>query len=211
MQFNKTKSLEKKKSWMSCPNVDTEYPGLAYLCPLDEIIVTEARDALHDLLGDSAQISYTIFNNRGQKIFIAVRIQGCRKFTIKVYNIYGNEVIEVKRPFALCFNRVLVWAPPGNFVGSVKQRCHKYAVRNESGVTILNIRMQGPLELVYNIRYVCGLEPIGVIKQKWNLPKVGHDVGQDVKNFGVSFPGQLNVQDKAVLLGACFLIGCLKY
>ncbi|CAB3255113.1 unnamed protein product [Arctia plantaginis] len=191
---------------MTCPNVDTEYPGLAYLCPLDEIIVTQARDALHDIIGDRARISYTIFNNRGQKIFIAVRIKGCRKFTIKVYNIYGNEVIEVRRPFALCVNRVLVWAPPGNFVGSVKQLCNKYAVTNDSGVKVLNIRIQRPLKLIYNIRYVCGVEPIGVIKQHWDLPQVG-----GVKNFGVSFPVQLNVQDKAVLLGACFLIGCLKY
>lgn len=193
---------------MPCPSdVDETFPGLAYIYPLDELIVAEARDALHDVIGDQAPISYTIFNNQGQKVFVAVRRKKWKRFTIKIYNHYGNEVIEVIRPFHLCWNRVLVWAPPGHFAGSVEQLCNKFRVKNESGREVLFIRKsQGIFGLVYNIRYVCGVEPIGVVRKQCSAADA-----LNVTNYGVTFPVQLDVQDKAVLLGACFLIGCLKY
>ncbi|XP_075987387.1 phospholipid scramblase 1-like [Anticarsia gemmatalis] len=205
MQIQEVGNVTKRAKWMQCPNVETEYPGLAYIYPLGELIVAKTRDAHHDVLGDQAKNSYTIFNNQGQKVFVAVRDKTWKKFTLKIYNNYGNEVIEVKRPFRLCLSQVLVWAPPGHFAGSVEQDgCNKFTVKNQNGRSVLKIRSSS-VRFAYDIRYVCGIEAIGVIRKPWP------DQTLAVKNFGVSFPMELDVRDKAVLLGACFLIGCLKY
>ena len=135
--------------------------------------------------------------------------KGFRKFYVKIFNNYGNEVIHVKRPYQFCANRVLVWAPPGNFVGSVKELkfCHNtYIVKNQTGKSVLKIIAEGIFQFVYKIYMVYGGRAIGIVKKQWELAAV-----VNVKNFGVSFPAELDFRDKAVLLGALFLIGYLKY
>ncbi|KAJ0171177.1 hypothetical protein K1T71_013376 [Dendrolimus kikuchii] len=194
-----------KLTWMPCPQNEIDLPGLAYFSPLDELIIARKKDALHDVIGKKGT-GYTIFNKNGQKVFLAVQEQRCKKFDLKIFNIYGNEVIEVKKPFKCCFNSVLVWAPPGNFVGSVKQvkSCkNTFIVKNNVGEIVLKLKANGLFHFVYQI--MLADEKIGTVN-KWRNAEVGN-----VKQFGITFPVDLNVTDKAVLLGACFLIGFLKY
>lgn len=193
------------EKWMSCPKIDTELPGLAYICPLNELIIAKKLDALHKVIGKKG-VGYTIFNNEGQKIFLAVREKSCRRFQVKIFNFYGNEVIEIKKPNH-CLNKVLVWAPPGNFVGYVKQirTCaNTFLVKNSSKEVIVKIKAQCFLGCVYDV--LSGDELVGNIKKQWNVKAL-----LNYDNFGVSFPVEMNMCDKAVLLGACFLIGYLKY
>lgn len=191
---------------MECPKIETEFPGLAYVYPLNELVIVQEEDALHNVIGNTGT-GYTVFNSLGQKVFLAVQETRCRKFNIKIYNYFGNEVIQVKRPYKLCLDKALVWAPPGNFVGSVNEvkRCvNTYLVKNKDGKVVLKIKAQGLLHFVYSI--LSGDEEVGMVNNKWGFAAM-----LSVKNFGISFPAATDVGDKAVLLGACFLIGCLKY
>ncbi|XP_028165131.1 phospholipid scramblase 1-like [Ostrinia furnacalis] len=193
------------EKWMSCPRIDTEHPGLAYFCPLNELIVAKKLDALHKVIGKKG-IGYTIFNNEGQKIFLAVREKSCRRFQVKIFNYYGNEVIEIKKP-KYCVNKVHVWAPPGNFVGYVKQVnpcANTFLVKNREKQVVLKIKAPCFFGGVYDV--LSRDELVGTMKKQWNVEAL---VNYD--NFGVSFPVEMEVGDKAVLLGACFLIGYLKY
>uniref|UniRef100_A0A2A4K9I7 Phospholipid scramblase n=1 Tax=Heliothis virescens TaxID=7102 RepID=A0A2A4K9I7_HELVI len=195
--------------WMTCPNIPGEtIPGLAFIYPLDQLIVAEKRDALHDIIGTSG-IAYTIFNSGGEKVFLAVLNKRFQAFNVKIFNNYGNEVINVEKPFKKFPSKVLVWAPPGNYVGSV-QKCltcvDSYSVKNHTGNKVLKIRAESMFHYAYKVFLVYGGRAIGVVQDKFPLATL-----LDVKNFGVTFPAEFDVQDKAVLLGASFLIAYLKY
>ncbi|XP_059047219.1 phospholipid scramblase 2-like [Achroia grisella] len=181
--------------WMPCPNIHIEYPGLAYICPLDEFIVAENVDSLHNVIGKN-HTSYTVFNKLGQKVFLAVKNKHCRRFDLKIFNYYGNEVIQVKRPFRLCLNRIVVWAPPGYYVGSVEQTtCRNFQIKNKHGEVVVKIKAKGFFHFVYDISSRDEVIGIGT---KWMV--------LDVKNFRITFPVDIDVGDKAVILGACFLL-----
>lgn len=206
MQLAPAKNKEK---WMTCPPDLIEYPGLAYFCHLNELIISKKLDELHECFG-KIDIGYTIYNRNGEKVFLAVRYHHDRTILIKIFNHYGNEVINIKisKPSAWLCNKALVWAPPENYVGSVGQRptikdkctfADKFLVKNSHNKILLDIIANGANNFAYSLN-TCG-EEVGVIMEKWG--------GGD--NFGVSFPEDLVVEDKAVVLGACFLIGCLKY
>ncbi|XP_023945770.2 phospholipid scramblase 2-like [Bicyclus anynana] len=185
----------KKEDWMPCPKDEVNYPGLAYLCPLGELIVAEEPDTLHSLIG-LKDISYTIYNNEGQKVFLAVK-KGQYKFVIKIYNYYGNEIIEVQKP-SECVNKALIWAPPGNFVGSVEKTksCPKtYLVKNHLGEKVLKIKARQYLNNSgFNI--FSNGDLIGLISARWR--------------YAVSFPIEMDFAIKSILLGACFLISWKK-
>ncbi|KOB71622.1 putative phospholipid scramblase [Operophtera brumata] len=206
MKTREITNSTRTSKWMQCPSTKTEFPGLAYIYPLNELIIVEEKDALHDVIGTPG-ICYTIFNNQGQKVFLAVQDRRCKTFDVKIFNYYGNEVIQVKRLYKLCLNKALVWAPPGNFAGSVnevKRYVNTYLVKNKDGEVVLMIKAQGLFQYVYSI--LSGDEEVGIVKKHWGIAAV-----LSVNNFGISFPVGADVTDKAVLLGACLLIGCLKY
>lgn len=189
---------------MECPQVETDLPTLAFFYPLDELIIAERRDDLHDLIGLSG-VGYTVFNNKGQKVFLAVLEKQYKKFDIKIFNHYGNEVVHVKRPFHFCTKEVLVCAPPGDLVGSVKEvrtRWKTYIVKNRFEKDVLKIVPAGVFNYMYNIQLMYGGSVVGVIRKHCDVATL-----LDMKHFAVSFPIELDVRDKAVLLGACFAIG----
>lgn len=187
------------EKWMTCPKVDIEFPGLAYIYPLDELIVAKKFDALHEVIGQKGDC-YTIFNNEGQKIFLAVQKKKCRKIDLTIFNYYGNEVIQIKKPFT---RRVQVWAPPGNFVGDVQKSGCKRTYFVKGNGTDLKVRVQSCRGGQYDVLF--GDELVGQIRKQWQVRAL-----MGLENYGVSFPLEMEVGDKAVLLGACFLIGYLK-
>lgn len=203
--------VKTSRPWMECPQLPDDSvatPGLAFIYNLDELIVTEQRDDLHDIIGNKG-IAYTIFNSTGQKVFLAVLNKKIRYFNIKIFNNYGNEVINVQRPFTWWRAKALVWAPPGHFVGSVHEqsKCllNKYTVRNQEGTKLLKICSEGG-RYEYKVYLVSTRYAIGVVREQCPSGDI-----LNTKNFGISFPAEMNVYDKAVLLGACFLIGFYKY
>nr|XP_053619265.1 phospholipid scramblase 1-like [Plodia interpunctella] len=197
---DKNWNVNRFQKWMSCPKIDTDHPGLAYFCPLDELIVAKKWDALHAPIGKK-HVSYTIYNNVGEKVFLAVQDKRFRKFEVKIFNFYGNEVVQVKKPFQICVHQASVWAPPGNYIGSIKQVGCSFLVTNNVGDPILKIKAQGCCHYVYDV--LAGDKIVGVVKWKMAF--------MDEQNFGVAFPVEMDVSVKAELLGASFLIGYLKY
>jgi len=49
-----------------------------------------------------------------------------------------------------------------------------------------------------------GSTQVGIISKQWS--GIAREAFTDADNFGISFPMDLDVKIKAVLLGACFLI-----
>lgn len=193
---------ESSKKWMPCPKSSFVYPGLAFLVPLEQIVVVEELDALHRII-ENRPLGYTIYNNAGEKVFIAVKNKKRKKFAIRIFNLYGNEVIELKRPYALFFHTVLVWAPPGNFIGSVVTRrgcsSRTFTVKNRDGKAVLKINSRQRMS--YNIYSLNTKKDIGLVMRDWRLPKIMED-----NNITARFPATLDVNEKVAILGACFML-----
>lgn len=196
---------ESTKKWMPCPNNSFMYPGLAFLVPLDQFVVVEELDALHQII-ERQPLGHTIYNNAGEKVFISVKKNKHKKFAISIYNIYGNEVIELKKPYPLFFETVRVWAPPGNFIGSVVTRrgclSRTFTVKNRDGKAVFKINPKQ--STTYDIYSIHANKVIGLVMRNWHLSPVMED-----NNITAHFPATIDVNEKVTILGACFLLNAL--
>lgn len=106
-----------------------------------------------------------------------------------------------------------VFAPPGQLVGKVEQEwsifCPTFAIKNASGDTVL--RIEGPLctfsmcgDVEFKVTSCDGSHEVGKISKQWS--GLVREMFTDTDYFGITFPMDLDVRMKAVMLGACFLI-----
>merc|ERR1712038_1408724 len=133
----------------------------------------------------------------------------------------GQEVINLQRPlrcsscfFFCCLQSMEVTSPiTGQTLGFIKQKWHPflpiYAIEDENGTEIFEIK--GPLctfscfcgDVEFPICSKDGQE-VGKISKQWSGLLKEHFT--DADNFGCTFPLDLDVKIKAVLLAAVFLI-----
>ncbi|XP_014278612.1 phospholipid scramblase 2-like isoform X2 [Halyomorpha halys] len=216
--------------WMSSPQIRPANcpPGLEYLTTIDQLLVHQKVEILEAIIGFETKNKYAVKNSLGQKVFYAVEDSDCltryccgplRPFDMKIFDNFSNEVIHLYRPlacgsccFPCCLQNLEVYAPLGTLVGTVEQEWSilipQYNVKNAAGDTVLKIvgpcctfSMCGDVE--FQVFTLDG-EVVGKITKQWSgLLK---EMFTDADNFGITFPMDLDVKLKAVMLGACFLI-----
>ncbi|ODM95112.1 Phospholipid scramblase 2 [Orchesella cincta] len=213
------------------PMVGAEIPpGLAYLAPLGMIIVKQQHELAELICGCECQNSYLIKDQFGRDIFQAKEDSCCmtrqccgpdRCFEMTIKNFQGAEVIHLQRPlrcrsclFCCCLQKINVFSPPGNLIGSVKQTCTlckpNFNVRNEMGEVVFKIK--GPCctssccgnDVSFNLFTPDGDTQVGRIAKTWG--GILSEAFTDADNFGITFPVDLDVRMKATLIGACMLI-----
>ncbi|CAI6360842.1 unnamed protein product [Macrosiphum euphorbiae] len=213
----------------NCPN------GLQYLSTINQLLVKQQVELIEALIGFETNNKYTIKNNAGQKVFYAIEDNDCctrnccgptRPFEMKILDNYKNEVIHLSRPlacqscfFPCCLQSIEVFSPPGCLVGTVEQDWSiltpMFTIRNAANEEVLKI--EGPI-----CRYsICGADVefkilskdkttvVGRISKQWS--GLLREVFTDADFFGITFPIDLDVRMKAVMLGACFLIDVMFY
>lgn len=139
---------------------------------------------------------------------------------MKLFDANKREVMSMYRPlrcdtcfFPCCLQELEVCAPPGNPIGSVSQNWSifkpSFDVKNASGETVLKI--EGPFctfSICGNVEFQVlsrdGSVQVGKISKRWS--GLAREIFTDADYFGISFPMDLDVNVKAVLVGACFLI-----
>lgn len=156
-----------------------------------------------------------------------------RSFAMHIIDNIGTEVMTVYKDFRCishrwcaccegCAQRLTIEAPPGHVVGYVKQRvsfCSPYYTILDSGENeIFNI--VGPCHIGIVGGLPCNQDftiysatdeqtVMGTIQKQWgNLLK---EVFTTADDFGVSFPMDLDVRMKAVIIGATFLIDFMHF
>lgn len=151
-----------------------------------------------------------------------------RGFVFHITDNTNQEVIRVTREFKccagccwcacsdFCATEITVEAPVGQVAGYVRQTKSciepRYSILNVQGVEVLKI--QGPAcALVcpwylwdHEFKVFSGDEEyeVGKISKQWSGWM--RELFTDVDNFGVTFPLDLNIKMKAVMIGAVFLI-----
>lgn len=208
-------------------------PGLEYLTTIDQLLVQQKFELVEVITGFETNNKFNVKNTLGQKLYWAAEVNDCctrnccgplRRFNMKVYDIYQNEVMHIRRPaacsscsFPCCLQSVEVSAPPGNLIGSVEQTWSvlypQFAIKNANGDTIL--LMKGPFctysicsDIEFKILTLNGDE-VGRISKQWS--GLVRELFIDADFFGISFPIDLDVHVKAIMLSACFLIDAMFF
>ncbi|CAG0919456.1 unnamed protein product [Notodromas monacha] len=203
--------------------------GLEYLTAVDQLLVHQKVELLEAFVGFESKNKYTVKNSLGQKVYYAVEDSDCltrnccgpwRPFDMRIMDANKEELIHLNRPlacsscwFPCCLQKLEVTSPPGTLIGSIEQDWSilfpQFSVKDASGNTILKI--EGPLctfslcgDVEFTVRSAATNQKVGKISKQWTgLLK---EAFTDTDNFGVSFPMDLDVRMKAVMLGAVFLI-----
>ncbi|XP_074689949.1 phospholipid scramblase 1-like isoform X1 [Strix aluco] len=204
-------------------------PGLEYLTQIDQILIHQQIELLEILTGFETSNRYEIKNTLGQIVYCAAEDTDCctrnccgpaRPFTLRIIDNLGHEVITLQRPlrcssccFPCCLQELEVQAPPGTPVGYVVQNWHpclpKFTIQDEKRMDVLKII--GPCvicscceDINFEVKSVDESSTVGRISKQWT--GFLKEAFTDADNFGISFPMDLDVKMKAVMIGACFLI-----
>ncbi|KAJ8940147.1 hypothetical protein NQ314_010814 [Rhamnusium bicolor] len=180
-------------------------PGLEYLTMIDQLLVHQKVEVLEALTGFESKNKFTIKNSIGQKVYYAVEDSDCctrnccgplRPFDMNILDNYKNEVIHLHRPLAC------------------DSCCFPCCLQNASGDTVL--RIEGPFctmsicgDVEFQIMSGDGSVQVGKISKQWS--GLLREMFTDTDYFGLTFPMDLDVRMKAVMLGACFLIDAMFF
>ncbi|XP_068135347.1 phospholipid scramblase 2-like isoform X2 [Hyperolius riggenbachi] len=222
----------RQAQWMPTPpTIPNCPPGLEYLSQIDHILIHQQVELLEALTGYESNNQYEIKNSMGQRMYCAAEQNDCctrnlcgpaRSFVITIVDNMGREVNRLSRPyrcsscwFPCCLQKMQVEAPPGTVIGHIKQNWNpcfpRFTIMNEMEEEVL--KLYGPcipLRCFFDTYFelkTLNKSDIGRISKPWMDPV--KETFTDVHFFGASFPMDLDVKMKAVVLGACFLIDFL--
>ena len=120
--------------------------------------------------------------------------------------------------FPCCMQRMEITSPPGNVIGYIMQEWSlfhsKFRVEDASGEVVM--RIEGPFWKVscgasidFSILSKDATHLIGKIRKRWS--GLAQEVFSNADNYEITFPRDLHVDMKSVILGACFLIDFMFY
>lgn len=204
-------------------------PGLEYLASVDQMLVKQKVEVFEAFTGYEQNNKYEVLNTLGQRIYYAVEDTCCctrnccgsaRPFDIKILDNRNKEVIHLSRGLRCstcwcpcCLQKVTVEAPPGKVIGYVSQAwslCKpRFKIENANEDTVL--RIKGPCctwsicgDIEFDVYAADETTFVGRVTKQWS--GLAKEAFTDADNFGISFPIDLDVNMKAVTLGAIFLI-----
>uniref|UniRef100_A0A3Q1BN04 Phospholipid scramblase n=1 Tax=Amphiprion ocellaris TaxID=80972 RepID=A0A3Q1BN04_AMPOC len=209
--------------------MSTDQLRLSYLIQTDQVLIHQRVDLAEMVIGWEMNNVYTVKNSMGQQVFVAAEendiftMQVCgpaRPFTIHLHDNMGQEVLTLIRPlrcgsccFPCCLQELEVQSPPGNPIGYVEQNWHPFL----PNFTILNdmrrpqLKIKGPCcdcrcmsDVIFEVTSLDESVVVGQISKQWG--RFMQEGFTDADNFGISFPVDLEVKMKAVMVGVCFLI-----
>ncbi|WAR27411.1 PLS2-like protein [Mya arenaria] len=179
--------------WMPAPQAPANCPpGLEYLAQVDQLLIKQKVEGLEAFTGYETNNKYEILNSLGQRVFYA-----------------SKEVMHLSRGLRCnccmcpcCLQKVTVEAPAGHTIGYVSQAwsmCKpQFKIQTANEDTVL--RIKGPC---------CTWNLCGEIEFDWS--GLAKEAFTDADNYGISFPIDLDVNVKAVLIGAVFLIDFMYF
>lgn len=203
-------------------------PGLEYLTQIDQLLVQQQIELLEVLTGFETNNKYLITNSLGQQVYFAAEQTDClmrmccgggRSFEISILDNMGREVMHLSRPLRCglcwcpqsCTHEVEVCAPPGVPIGYIIQKTScwlpEFDVCNVRREKVLHV--SGPccpcgcVDIPFHVLANDGSE-IGAITKQFRGFLA--EAFTDADRFGITFPMNLDVNVKATLMGALFLI-----
>ncbi|XP_065089928.1 phospholipid scramblase 1-like [Ochlerotatus camptorhynchus] len=203
-------------------------PGLQYLATVDQLLIHQQVELVEVLTGFETANKYAIKNTLGQPVYWAAEGSGCcariccgssRSFDMKLFDNFRNEILHLSRPFRCesccfpcCLQAIEVATPQGTPIGIVEQGWSLlrswFRIRNAAGDTVLTIN--APFcksncfgDVKFKISSSKGFE-VGAILKQWS--GLVREMYTSADHYSVVFPQNVNVEVKAIILAAVFLI-----
>ncbi len=182
--------------------------------------VRQRKEMLEVFTGFETKNKYEVQDLSGARLYFAGEESGfisryllasLRPFTIHLADNEGREVMRIHRPFRFYFHRVEITDASGKLLGVVVRRFsflrRIYEVEDPTCQPILELF--GPIlhPWTFNIRRRG--EEIGKITKKWS--GIAKEAFTDADNFGVTWPEDIDATERALLLGAVFLIDFVHF
>ena len=191
------------------------------LASISGLVVRQVKEWGEILTGFETKNKYAISDTSGQSLYLAAEeagstllrwfLKALRPFTVVVVTEAGQEVLRVIRPFRFYFHRAEVVGSQGQPLGVIERRFsvlrRVYSVLDRSGTEIY--QLFGPILHPWTFQIRKDGVDCGKITKKWSgLMK---ESMTDADNFGVMFPADGDVESKALILGAVFLIDFVHF
>ena len=185
-----------------------------------EILVTQKKEMFEAFTGFETQNNYVVQLQGGQALYAAEVntgflsrnfLQQLRPFELVVADGQRNTRLRVKRPFRFMFHEITVMNGHGMVLGRVVKKFtfvnRLYEVKDGDNRTLFELK--GPLFKPWTFRIENALGNVGVITKKWS--GLFKEAMTDADNFGLNLERDLPATQKAVLLGAVFLIDFVHF
>lgn len=230
-----TNQSQAQGDWMPTPQpIHGVPPGLEYLSQIDQLVIKQQVELLEMVTDIETNNKYKVKNSMGQTVYKAKEKSGfcmrqcCghnRSFKMEIKDNAGREVLKLDRPFncncicfPCCLHEMDVLSPiTGQKLGHIKQNWHLTHPR----MTVYDSNMQavfkieGPCcgcnfcsDVNFQVKDMNGSQ-IGLVQKQWT--GIIKESFTDADNFSVTFPIDLDVKLKAVLLGAVFLVDFMYF
>lgn len=176
------------------------------------------------LTGFETRNRYRIMDSWGNQIFEAEEVSGSiftllsrlmlswlRPFTITIFSENGEELFTLKRPFRFYFHQIVICKPNGAILGKVTRRFtllrRNYFVFDKADREVFSL--VGPILRPWTFLIHHNHQEAGKIVKKWS--GLAKETFTDADNFGIHFPKDSGTEQKALLLGALFLIDFVHF
>ena len=186
------------------------------LSSINALIVSQKKEWGEILTGFETKNKYVVLDSSGKELYMAVEeggstllrifLKALRPFEINVLTFDGKSILKLKRPFRFFFYQLNIFDSQGILLGTIQRRFSLlrriYSVFNNSGEEIF--QLFGPILHPWTFEIRKNNIEYGKITKKWSgLLKESFT---HADNFGVTFPTEWDITQKALFLGAVFLI-----
>jgi hypothetical protein len=197
---------------------------LENLAATNALIIQQQKEWGEILSGFETKNKYAVMDHWNKTLFQAEEEGGSfgtvmtrflltalRPFTMHIFSNEGMGIFKLERPFRFYFHELDVCKADGQTLGKIKRRFsilrRHYSVFDRHGKELY--QLFGPILHPWTFQIKKNGRELGKITKKWSgLLK---ESMTDADNFGIKFPQGINLAQKAILLGAVFLIDFVHF
>ena len=199
-------------------------PGLENFAQANTLIIKQQKEWGEILTGFETKNKYQVVDHFSNPLLEAQEeggsalttitrlfLKALRPFKIDLFSPQGASLFKLTRPFRFYFHELDVSRSNGAPLGKIKRRFallrRIYSVIDRNGNEIFELF--GPLLRPWTFQIKKGGRELGKITKKWS--GLAKESFTDADNFGITFPKGIDPSQKAVLLGAVFLIDFVHF
>jgi uncharacterized protein YxjI len=186
----------------------------------ESIFVKQKKEWGEILTGFETKNRYAVSNSLNQEIYLAAEessiisrllLKTWRPLTLHILSTAGHKVFKNTKPFKFYFHEMHISDASDQHLGTVKKEfsmlSKKFLIEDNEGVELF--RIHGPLFHPWTFNILKNDMEVGKILKKWS--GLGKEAFTDADNFNITFPQGIDAKQKAILLGALFLIDLLYF
>ena len=198
--------------------------NLRRLTDAPELVVHQVKEKWEILTGLECKNQYSVLDRFGSQLYLAAEqgdglaalltrwfLKAARPFTMHILTPEGAPVFVLKKAFRFFFHKLEIFDANEKLLGSIEMRFsfvrRHYTVTDHTTGEVDHI--VGPLFKPWTFHISRLGEEAGVITKKWS--GLLAEAFSDADNFGITFPPGIDAHQKALFLGAVFLIDAAHF